>query len=144
MAANVQAMSVQFKNDLLNGTHSLTTSSNTINAALALINQSISGSTLQYSAGWEVSGAGYSAGGVAVTNGTAPTYSGTTAYWTPSANIVYNGVTLTSAFDTVALYYTADNHAIGFWNFGSTTITAGTLTLNMPTNAAGTALIQLN
>jgi hypothetical protein len=39
---------------------------------------------------------------------------------------------------------TQSNRAILSYNFGSTTVTAGTLTLNMPTNASGTALITLS
>jgi hypothetical protein len=81
---------------------------------------------------------------VTVTNATAPTSSGTTAYWTPSAAIVYTTVTLSTAFDCVQIYNsTQSNRSVLTYNFGSTTVTAGTLTLNMPTNAAGTALINL-
>jgi hypothetical protein len=82
---------------------------------------------------------------VTVTNATTPTSSGTTAFWTPSAAIVYSSVTLSTAFDTVLIYNSSQsNRAILTFNFGSTTITAGTLTLNMPANAAGTALINLS
>jgi hypothetical protein len=107
---------------------------------------SIGASTTTYSSTNEVSGTGYTAGGVTVTNATAPTTSGgTTGFWTPSAAIVYSTVTLTTAFDTVLLYNsTQSNRAILSYNFGSTTVTAGTLTLNMPTNASGTALITLS
>lgn len=141
--ANTQAISVQFKTDVL--TAILPGAIGTLKAALYLATATINGSTTAYSATNEVSGIGYSAGGVAVTAATAPTSSGTTAYWTPSAAIVYTTVTLTTAFDCVLIYDTArTNKAIGAWTFGSQTVTAGTLTLNMPANAAGTALIQLN
>jgi hypothetical protein len=117
----------------------------TLKAALYLTTGSIGAGTTTYSSTSEVSGTNYTAGGVTVTNATAPTTSGTTGYWTPSAAIVYTTVTLSTAFDTVLLYNsTQSNRAILSYNFGSTTVTAGTLTLNMPTNAAGTALIQLN
>lgn len=121
------------------------TGADTLKAALYLTTGSIGASTTAYSATNEVSGTNYVAGGVTVTNGTAPTTSGTTAYWTPSAAIVYSSVTLSTAFDTVLLYNSSQsNNAILSFNFGSTTVTAGTLTLNMPTNAAGTALINLS
>ncbi|MBV8666731.1 MAG: hypothetical protein JO269_09625 [Burkholderiaceae bacterium] len=140
--ANSQAISVQFKSDILTKTCNL--NSDTIKAALYVTTASISGSTTAYSATNEVSGPNYSAGGVATTAGTVAT-SGTTAYWQPGANIVYTNVTLTTAFDTVLLYDTTNsNHAIGSWTFGAQTITAGTLTLTMPTNGSTTALIQLN
>jgi hypothetical protein len=92
----------------------------------------------------EVSGTNYTAGGVTVTNATAPAVSGTTGYWTPSASIVYTNVTLTTAFDTVVIYNSTQNgRTVSVHTFGSQTITAGTLTLVMPTNAAGTALLNI-
>lgn len=115
-----------------------------LKAALYLVSATVNASTTAYSATGEASGTNYSAGGVAVTNATAPTTSGTTGFWTPSAAIVYTTVTLSTAFDSVLLYNsTQSNRAILVLNFGSTTVTAGTLTLNMPSNAAGTALINL-
>lgn len=121
------------------------TGADSLKAALYLTTGSIGAATTAYSATNEVSGTNYTAGGVSVTNATAPTTSGTTAFWTPSAAIVYSSVTLSTAFDTVLLYNsTQSNRAILSFNFGSTTVTAGTLTLNMPTNAAGTALINLS
>lgn len=120
------------------------TTADTLKAALYLTTGAIGAATTAYSATSEVSGTNYSAGGVTVTNATAPTSSGTTGFWTPSAAIVYSTVTLSVAFDTVLIYNSSQsNRAILSFNFGSTTVTAGTLTLNMPTNAAGTALINL-
>ena len=91
-----------------------------------------------------MSGTGYTAGGVAVTNATAPTTSGTTGYWTPSASITYTSVTLTTAFDAVLIYNSSQsNKAVSVHTFGSQTVTAGTFTLTMPTNDASNALIRL-
>jgi hypothetical protein len=99
--------------------------------------------TTAYSATGEVTGTGYSAGGVTVTNATDPTSSGTTAIWTPSASIVFSSVTLSTAFDAVLLYNsTQSNKAISVHTFGSQTITAGTFTLTMPTNDASNALLR--
>lgn len=155
--ANSTAICTSFKAELMLGAHqfgsvtivsrgSLTApTTDTIKAALYLTTASIGAGTTAYTATGEASGTNYTAGGVTVTNATAPTTSGTTGYWTPSAAIVYTTVTLATAFDTVLLYNsTQSNRAVLAYNFGSTTITAGTLTLNMPTNAAATALIQLN
>lgn len=150
--ANSTAICTSFKSELMQAYHNLGTTvtragtgADTVKAALYLTTGSIGAATTAYSATSEVSGTNYSAGGVTVTNATAPTTSGTTAYWTPSAAIVYSTVTLSTAFDTVLLYNSSQsNRAVLSFNFGSTTITAGTLTLNMPTNAAGTALINLS
>lgn len=116
----------------------------TIKAALYLASATTNGANTAYTATGEVSGTNYVAGGVTVTNATAPTTSGTTGIWTPSASIVYTTVTLSTAFDAVMLYNsTQGNRAIGVYTFGSQTVTAGTFTLTMPSNAAATALIQL-
>ena len=151
--ANTTAICTSFKAEVLQALHNLGTTvtragtgADTLKAALIYTTGSIgAGTTAWASSGInEVSGTNYSNGGVTVTNATAPTTSGTTAYWTPSAAIVYSTVTLSTAFDTVLLYNsTQSNRAILSFNFGSTTVTAGTLTLNMPANAAGTALINL-
>ena len=116
----------------------------TIKAALYLVSGSLGAGTTAYSATSEVSGTNYSAGGITVTNANAPSTSGTTGIWTPSASLVWSNVTLSTAFDTVLIYNsTQTNRAIGVYTFGSQTITAGTLTLTMPTNDATHALIQL-
>lgn len=154
--SNSSAICTSFKKELMLGQHQFGTATlvsrtsltapttDTFNAALYLTSASIGAATTAYSATGEASGTNYSAGGVAVTNATAPTTSGTTAFWTPSASIVYTTVTLSTAFDTVLIYnLTQSNRAVLAYNFGSTTVTAGTLTLNMPSNAAGTALINL-
>jgi len=154
--ANSTAICTSFKVEVMLGAHQLgsvtivsrtsltTPTTDTLKAALYLTTASLGAGTTAYSATGEVSGTNYSAGGVTVTNATAPTSSGTTAFWTPSAAIVYSTVTLSTAFDSVLLYNsTQSNRAILVFNFGSTTVTAGNLTLNMPSNAAGTALINL-
>lgn len=148
MAANAQAMCTSFKQDLLNGAHAFSSSyrsADSFKAALYLTNQGIGAATTAYSATGEVSGTGYTAGGVAVTFGTAPTTSGTTAYVTPSANIVFTGVTLSTAFDCVLLYNNTatGKNAVSAHTFGAQTITAGTLTLTMPTNDSNNALLRL-
>jgi hypothetical protein len=101
----------------------------------------------------EVSGSGYTAGGVAITNATPPTATNSSAtagvaFWTPSASITYTTVTLATAFDAVMVYNftqgTAGAYpAVSIHTFGSQTITAGTFTLTMPSNTTTTALIRL-
>ena len=149
--ANTQAMCTSFKNEILQAYHNFgttvtrgATTADSFKAALYLTTATLSAATTAYSATGEVTGTGYTAGGVAVTNATAPTTSGTTAYWTPSAAITYTTVTLTTAFDTVLIYNSSQsNRAVSVHTFGAQTITAGTLTLVMPTNAAGTALLNI-
>lgn len=155
--ANTQAICTSFKGELLTGSvhqfgsptitsrTSLTAPTvDTFKAALYLASATVNSTTTAYSATNEVSGSGYSAGGIAVTNATVPTTSGTTGYWTPSASFVYTTVTLTTAFDAVLVYNSSQsNKAVSVHTFGSQTVTAGTFTLTMPSNAAGTALINI-
>lgn len=152
--ANSQAIATSFKVELLNGHHAFGTSvtrgattADSFKAALYLASASIGAGTTAYTATGEVSGTNYSAGGVDLTGSpdwVAPTSSGTTAYSTPTASIVYTNVTLSTAFDCVLIYNsTQSNKAVGSFTFGSQTITAGTLTLTMPTNDSSTGLIRL-
>lgn len=149
--ANTQAMCTSFKSEILSGIHALGTTviragtgADTLKAALYLASATVNAATTAYSVTGEVSGAGYSAGGVTATNATAPTSTGTTAFWTPSASFTYTNVTLTTSFDCVLVYNsTQSNKAISAHTFGAQTITAGTFVLSMPTNDASNALIRI-
>jgi len=96
-----------------------------------------------YTATGEVSGTNYTAGGVSVTNANTAGLTSTTAFWSPSANIVFTTVTLTTSFDAVMLYSTTDsNRNLGVFVFGATTISAGTLTLTTPTHDSTSGLLR--
>ena len=149
--ANTQAMCTSFKGELLVGHHNFgtgvvraATTADTFKAALYLDSATVNASTTAYSSTGEVTGSGYTAGGVTVTFGTPPSTSGTTAFVTPSASISYSAVTLSTAFDAVLIYNsTQSDKAVSVHTFGSQTVTAGTFTLTMPTNDASTGLIRL-
>lgn len=155
--ANTQALCSSFKGELLTGSihqfgsptivsrTSLTVPTvDTFKAALYLATATVNATTTAYSATNEVSGTNYTAGGVAVTNATPPSTSGTTGIWTPSASIVYTNVTLATAFDAVLIYNsTQGNKAVSVHTFGSQTVTAGTFTLTMPANDASNALVRI-
>jgi len=154
--ANTQAMCTSFKVEILLGQHQLGTATlvsrtsltspttDTIKAALYLTTGSQGAGTTAYSSTNELAATGnYTAGGVTVTNATAPTSSGTTSFWTPSANFVWTNLTSSGAFDCVTVYNsTQSNRAISVHTFGSQNITAGTFTLTMPTNDSTNALIR--
>jgi hypothetical protein len=155
--ANTQSMCTSFMGQLLSAGHNFNTTNvartvntvDTFKAALYLASATINASTTAYSSTNEVTGTNYTAGGISVTNATAPTStnSSTTAgvaYWTPSASLVYSTVTLSTAFDTVLIYNSSQsNAAVSVHTFGSQTITAGTFTLTMPANSTTTALLRL-
>ena len=149
--ANSAGVANSFKFECMTALHALGTTvtrggtgADVIKAALYLASASIGPGTTAYTASGEVSGTGYTAGGVTVTNATAPSLDTTTGIWTPSASIVFTAVTLATAFDCVLLYNsTQSNRAIAVYVFGSQTITAGTLTLTMPANTAAAALLRI-
>jgi hypothetical protein len=154
--ANSQTMCTSFLGELMTATHNFGTSpiraastADTFKAALYLTTATINAATTAYTATGEVTGTGYSAGGVAVTNATSPSSTNSSAtagvgYWTPSASIVYTTVTLPTAFDCVLIYNsTQSDKAVSVHTFGSQSITAGTFTLTMPANTTTTALLRL-
>jgi hypothetical protein len=157
--ANTQAIADTFRVELLKGSHAFgaqaangtrtVTTKDVFKAALYLASATVNRSTTAYSATGEVSGTGYTAGGVTVTNANAPDNSGGTgivAFWTPSASFSWTTVTLSTAFDAVLLYNSSStgNLAVAVFTFGSQTVTAGTFTLTMPTNDLTTGLIRIS
>ena len=165
--SNTQAMSTSFMGKLMTGTHNFgtgvvraTTDADTYYGALLLASGTFNASSADYTGtvgsvtmSGEVSGTGYTAGGVAITNATPPTATNSSAtagvaFWTPSARITYTTVTLATAFDAVMVYNFTQGSAgaypaVSIHTFGSQTITAGTFTLTMPSNTTTTALIRL-
>ena len=148
--ANTQAMCTSFMQELMTATHNFTTGTgDSFKGALYLASATVNASTTTYSSTGEVTGTGYTPGGVAVTNGTSPLSTNTSAtagvaYWTPSASITYTSVTLPTAFDAVLVYNSSkSDKAVSVHTFGSQTVTAGTFTLTMPSNTTSTALIRL-
>ena len=165
--ANTQAMSTSFMGKLMTGTHNFGTGviragtgADTYYGALLLASATFNANSANYTGtvgsvtmSGEVSGAGYTEGGVAITNATPPTATNSSAtagvaFWTPSASITYTTVTLATAFDAVMIYNFTQGSAgaypaVSIHTFGSQTITAGTFTLTMPTNNTTNALIRL-
>ena len=165
--ANTQSMVTGFMGKLMTGTHNFgtgvvraSTAADTYYGALLLASATFNANSANYTGtvgsvtmSGEVSGAGYTEGGVAITNATPPTATNSSAtagvaFWTPSASITYTTVTLATAFDAVMIYNSTQGTggaypAVSIHTFGSQTITAGTFTLTMPTNNTTSALIRL-
>jgi hypothetical protein len=91
-------------------------------------------------------GNGYTTGGFAWTpaQNIQPAFSSTQTYWSWSVNPSWTGATLST--DGCIIYNSSSNgRAVYVGSFGGTqTVTAGTLTLLLPTNGPGTSLLQLN
>jgi hypothetical protein len=148
-------MTNSFKVDLFNAVHAFNATgipahtlatADQFKAALYTAASSLGTTTTSYSsATTEVSGTNYTAGGVVVTFGTAPSNTTTTSFITPSASIVYTNVTLSTSFDAMLLYNNTNSgkNSVGVFTFTAQTITAGTFTLTMPTNDASTGLLRI-
>lgn len=94
----------------------------------------------------EVTGTGYTSGGVTLTNvdPSAPGNPSTTATFTFGSAATWTSATFNAS---AAVLYTSDSgtgtagRVVGVYDFGGTlTVSAGTLTLNMPTNDGSNAL----
>lgn len=133
-----QTQTTSFKEELYEGIHNLLT--DTIKIALYTANADLGASTTVYTTDQEVTGTGYTAGGVTVTNVTVAS-SGTTAY-VSFDNPQWTGVSFTCRG---ALIYNSSkaNRSVAVLNFGNDKIvTNGTFTVTMPANTATTALIR--
>ena len=145
--ANSSGVCSSFKSEVLLGKHQLGAVTLTSRTSLTAPTKDSLKAALYLSsattATGEASGTGYTAGGIAVTNATDPSTSGTTGIWTPSASLVYTTVTI-GPVDAVMIYNdTQADAAIEVITFSAQTPVAATLTLTMPAHAAGTALLNL-
>lgn len=130
-----QTQTTSFKAELYEGVHDLLT--DTIKIALYTANASLGESTTAYTTDNEVSGGGYTAGGVVMTGITINT-SGGTAY------VNFGNVTFgAQATARGALIYNASkaNRSIAVLDFGADK-TSSNFTITMPANTATTALIR--
>lgn len=151
--ANTQAMCSQFKVDLMNGLHAFgasvvrgATTKDSYKCALYAATASRGAGDTVYNTTGELAASGnYTQGNKDVTTGTAPTLSGTTAIFTPSASIVWANLTSSAAFDAMLLFNdtSATKLAVAVFTFGSQSVVAGTFTLTMPTNDASNALLRI-
>lgn len=131
----VQTQTTSFKAQLYQAVHNLST--DTLKIALYTGNANLNADTTVYSATNEVTGTGYTAGGVTLT-GVTINSSGYTAYVNFN-NVLFNA----SVTARCALIYNATqgNKSIAVLDFGSDK-TSTNFTLTMPANGATTALIR--
>jgi len=132
----LQTQTTSFKKELYQAVHNLST--DTIYIALYTGNANLNEDTTVYSVTNEVSGAGYTAGGKALT-GVQISSSGYVAY------VNWSNVSWTAALTArCALIYnvTQGNKSIAVLDFGSDKTSTTTFTITMPANTSTTALIR--
>lgn len=138
-----QTLTTSFKTQLLTATHDFTASTgDTFKMALYLSTATVDADTTVYTATGEISGTGYTAGGIALTT-TTPTSSGTTAF------VSFLTATFTGVVDSTiagALIYNSSksNKSVAVLDFGGlkTSTVAAPLVITFPTAAATTAIIR--
>lgn len=135
--AIVQTLTTSFKKESWQAVHDLTV--DTIKLALYTGAATLNADTTVYTVTNEVSGGGYSAGGVTLTGATIST-DGTTVYvdfddavWSPASfttrgALIYN--------------FSKGNKAIAVLDFGADKTAVNTFTVQMPVNSSSTALIR--
>ena len=134
----IQTQTTSFKAELYQAIHNLTT--DTLKIALYTGNATLNESTTVYSTANEITGTGYTAGGITLTAVTVNS-SGYTAY------VSFNNPIWTSASFTTraALIYNSSksNRSIAVLDFGADkTVSNNTFTITLPTNNASDALIR--
>ena len=160
MPAPTTAMCSSFKAELPQALHNFTTTSGHVfKCALIIASPTATwnATATNYGAGSgapstsnlgtdEVSGTGYTAGGFAWTaaQNITPAATGTQAYWSWSVNPTWTGATFSTS-GCMVYNSTSGGRAVAIYSFGGTqTVTAGTFTITLPTNGAGTSILQLN
>jgi hypothetical protein len=134
----VQTLVTSFKQQVLLGQHDLAT--DVLKMALFTANANLNADTTAYAATNEVTGTGYTAGGLVLTNVTVLT-SGTTAY-VNFDNAVWNPAGFTAR---CALVYNSSksNKAVAVIDFGSDKISNTTFIVQIPANTASSAIIRI-
>lgn len=141
--ALTQAVCSSFKKELLEGVHNFSNvGGDVFKLALYTGGATLGASTTVYTTSGEITGVGYTAGGVALTN-VGVSVSGTVAY------LDFDDATWTSATLSAAgaLIYNSSqgNKAVAVLNFGGTySSTSGDFTVSFPAATSSTAVIILN
>ena len=135
--AILQTLTNSFKLEVLEAVHDFST--DTFKLALYVSTADLGAETTVYATSGEVTGTGYSAGGLVLT-GTTVQLSGSVAY------VDFDNATWSSASFTArgALIYNASkgNKAVAVLDFGADKTASNTFVVQMPSNTASSALIR--
>jgi len=144
-----QTVTTSFKVEILQAVHNFgPTSPNTFKIALYTGASSVGPDTTEYTTTDEVSGTGYTAGGVTLTISQSPTASDNQQQ-IPTAYISFNNAVWTGATFTArgALIYnsTQGNKSVAVLNFGSDkTVANQTFTVVFPVATANDAIVRIS
>ena len=142
--AITQTLTDTFKQDCLDGAQNLGNGGNTLKIALYTSSASLGATTTAYSTTNEVSGTGYTAGGVTLSSQAVAYDSSNNVAYFDSADPSWSSATITARG---ALIYnnSKSNASIAVLDFGSDFSSSnGTFQVQFPTAAHNTALIRIS
>ena len=134
-----QTATTSFTEELLQGIHDF--SSDTFKIALYTANANIGADTTAYTTTEEISGAGYTAGGVTLSGVAVSSSSGVSfvdfndAVWNPAAFTARGALIYNSS---------KSNRSVAVLNFGADKTSTSSFTVQMPSATATTALIRIS
>jgi hypothetical protein len=135
-----QGQTLSFRSDIVQGEQDLST--DTLKMALYTSYATLNPSTTDYITDNEITGTGYTAGGVAITGVTINSDAATNTVYIDFNNVSWPGA---SFIARGALIYNSSksNKSVAVLDFGSDKIfTSATNTVTMPVNSASTALLR--
>jgi hypothetical protein len=138
-----QTLTTSFKQQLLTATHDFTpTTGDVFKMALYLPTADIGADTTVYIATGEITGTGYSAGGIVITT-IAPTSTGTTAF-TSFVTATFTGLVNSSIAGALIYNSTKSNKTVAVLDFGGMKISTAAvpLVITFPTASSTTAIIR--
>jgi hypothetical protein len=133
----VQTLTTSFKGQLPLAVHDFTT--DTMKLALYASTANLGADTTVYTTDGEITGTGYTAGGIVLTNATVLTY-GTTVY-IDFDDAAWTGVL--TARGGLIYNYSKANKSVAVINFGADKTSVNTFTVQMPANTYTSALIRI-
>jgi len=139
-----QTLTDAFLQDCLDGAQDLGTSGNTLKIALYTSSASLGATTATYTTSAEVSGTGYTAGGVALSSQAVAYDSTNQVAYFDAADLSWSSATIT-ARGSLIYNNTKSNASIAVLDFGSDySSTNGTFQVQLPSAAYNTALIRIS
>jgi len=137
-----QSLCTSFKVELLKGVHDFSNGGDSFNIALYTSSANLDASTTAFTVTGEVSGTGYTSGGLALTNVT-PTSTGTTAF-TDFADITFSSATITARGAMIYNDTEAGDPAVAILDFGvDKSSSDGDFTISFPTADSSNAIIRI-
>jgi hypothetical protein len=134
-----QTMTTSFKAEILEGVHNLL--SDVIMIALYTSNASLNADTIAYTTSGEITGTGYTAGGLVATGITVNTANNVAyvgfdnAVWNPASFTAYGALIYNSS---------KSNKSVAVLSFGSNKTSSSMFVIQMPPNNSTSALLRIS